>query len=116
MTLPARDRDGSLNVVVETPRGATAKFKYDERAGVMRLSRPHPSGGHTIERAAILASGNQSGPILRWIEAHAAQPEARVPVAAGRGLHSARRSERAGADTRQPLRYVLPPTAFGERE
>jgi len=44
ITLPARDTDGWLNVVVETPRGATAKFKYDERSGVMRLSRPLPSG------------------------------------------------------------------------
>ena len=44
VTLPARDPDGWLNVVVETPRGSTAKFKYDERAGVMRLSRPLPSG------------------------------------------------------------------------
>ena len=82
------------------------------RAVVMRLSRPHPSGGRTIERAAILASGAQSGAILRWIDAHAAEPEARVPVAAGRGLHSARVSDRAAADTRPPLRYVLPPTAL----
>ena len=44
VTLPARDTDGWLNVVVETPRGSTAKFKYDERTGVMRLSRPLPSG------------------------------------------------------------------------
>ena len=44
VTLPSRDTDGWLNVVVETPRGSTAKFKYDERAGVMRLSRPLPSG------------------------------------------------------------------------
>jgi hypothetical protein len=84
----------------------------DVRAAVMRLSRPHPSGGRTIERAAILASGAQSGAILAWIDAHAAVPEARVPVAAGRGLHSARLSERAGADTRPPLRYVLPPAAL----
>jgi len=82
------------------------------RAAVMRLSRPHASGGRTIERAAILASGAQSGAMLRWIEAHAAEPEARVPVAAGRGLHSARLSERAGADTRKPLRYLLPPDAL----
>ena len=44
LTLPARDREGWLNVIVETPRGSTAKFKYDERAGVMRLSRPLPAG------------------------------------------------------------------------
>lgn len=44
MTIPARDKDGWLNVVVETPRGSTAKFKYDERDGVIRLSRPLPAG------------------------------------------------------------------------
>ena len=44
MTIPARGPDGSLNVIVETPRGSTAKFKYDERDGVIRLSRPLPSG------------------------------------------------------------------------
>ena len=43
-TIPARASEGWLNVVVETPRGSTAKFKYDERAGVMRLSRPLPAG------------------------------------------------------------------------
>jgi inorganic pyrophosphatase len=44
LTLPARDSDGWLHVIVETPRGSTAKFKYDERAGVIRLSRPLPAG------------------------------------------------------------------------
>jgi inorganic pyrophosphatase len=44
VTIPARDKDGWLNVVVETPRGSTAKFKYDERDRVFRLSRPLPSG------------------------------------------------------------------------
>jgi inorganic pyrophosphatase len=44
VTLPPRGADGSLNVVIETPRGSTAKFKYDERDGVMRLSRPLPAG------------------------------------------------------------------------
>lgn len=84
----------------------------DVRAAVIRLSRPHPSGGRTIERAAIMASGSQSRAILAWIDAHAAEAEARVPVAAGRGLHSARLSQRAGADTREPLRYLLPPAAL----
>ena len=34
--------DGSLNVVIESPRGSTAKWKYE--AGVFRLSRPLPAG------------------------------------------------------------------------
>jgi inorganic pyrophosphatase len=46
MTVPAEAfrRDGSLNVVVETPRGAVAKFKYDQGSGVMVLSRALPLG------------------------------------------------------------------------
>ena len=34
--------DGSLNVVIESPRGSTAKWKYE--AGVFQLSRPLPAG------------------------------------------------------------------------
>jgi inorganic pyrophosphatase len=46
MTIPtaAFRQDGSLNVVVETPRGAVAKFKYDQESGVMMLSRALPLG------------------------------------------------------------------------
>jgi inorganic pyrophosphatase len=44
VTLPTWNGDGSLNVVVETPRGSTAKFKYDENHDVIRLSRPLPAG------------------------------------------------------------------------
>jgi hypothetical protein len=80
---------------------------------VNRLSRPHASGGRVIERAAILAEGAESASVLTWITAHAGEPEVLVPRAAsGRGLHSARTNERQGADTRAPLRYVLPPGAF----
>lgn len=79
---------------------------------VTRLSRPHPSGGNVIERAAILAEGAGSGAILRWITAHAGEPEDRVPAgASGRGLHSARHDS-VRADARMPLRYVLPPGAL----
>jgi len=46
------------------------------RAVVARLSRPHPSGGNVIERAAILAEGADSAAILSWIAAHSGQPEA----------------------------------------
>ena len=34
----------SLDVMVESPRGATVKFKYDPAARVMTLSRPLPLG------------------------------------------------------------------------
>jgi len=36
--------DGSLNVVIETPRGAAAKFKYDEPSDAIMLSRALPLG------------------------------------------------------------------------
>jgi inorganic pyrophosphatase len=44
LTLPAFRRDGSVNIVVESPRGSTVKFKYDTETGSMMLSRPLPSG------------------------------------------------------------------------
>ena len=37
-------QDGSVNVIVETPRGSQAKFKYDPETGAMMLSRPLPAG------------------------------------------------------------------------
>jgi inorganic pyrophosphatase len=38
--LPAFDTNGSVHIVVESPRGATAKFKYDPALEVFTLSRP----------------------------------------------------------------------------
>jgi hypothetical protein len=80
------------------------------RAVVRRLSRPHASGGDVIERAAILAEGDLSGPIVDWIVAHAGVPEERAP-AASLGLHGSRLSAPAGSG-RPPLRYLLPPGAL----
>ena len=37
-------RDGSINVMVESPRGSAIKFKYDQTERAMTLSRPLPSG------------------------------------------------------------------------
>jgi inorganic pyrophosphatase len=42
--LPARDPEGAIRVVVESPRGATVKIKYDAALGVMSVSRPLPLG------------------------------------------------------------------------
>jgi hypothetical protein len=81
----------------------------DIRTLVTRLSRPHPSGGKVIERAAILAEGSDSSAILSWIVAHG-EAEDLVPVAAGGGLHSARGHD--GGAPKAPLRYVLPPGAL----
>jgi hypothetical protein len=77
------------------------------RALVIRLSRAHPSGGHVIERAAVLASGGDVAAVMRWIAAHAGQPEATVSTKAKRGLHGSRIEA-----ARTPLRYVLPADAL----
>ncbi|MCP9491018.1 MAG: hypothetical protein MSC31_14265 [Solirubrobacteraceae bacterium MAG38_C4-C5] len=82
------------------------------RTLVKRLSRRHRSGGQVIERAAILAAGADSSAILRWIAAHAGEPEELAPLTAGRGLHAARLSDGGGAGGRTPLRYVLPAGAL----
>lgn len=42
--LPTRDPDGAFYAVVETPRGAAAKIKFDPELGVLILSRPLPLG------------------------------------------------------------------------
>jgi hypothetical protein len=78
------------------------------RETVVRLSRPHRSGGVVIERAAILATGRDSAAIFEWITAHAGEPEVADPAAPPRGLHG---SGFGGAVTapRGPARYVLPP-------
>ena len=43
--LPARDPEtGDWNVVIETPKGCRNKFKFDEAAGLFRLSGVLPAG------------------------------------------------------------------------
>jgi hypothetical protein len=80
------------------------------RAVVTRLSRPHPSGGDVIERAAILAEGAHSSDLVAWIIAHDGAPEAAVGASSKHGLHGARLNAETG--TRPPLRYVLPPNTL----
>lgn len=77
-----------------------------------RLARPHASGGHVVERAAILAEGAEALVILDWITAHAGQPEAARAAAPARGLHSARKHSGAASDQQPPQRYVLPADAL----
>jgi len=83
------------------------------RTLVTRLSRPHPSGGVVIERAAILAAGAGASAVLTWITAHDGQPEVQGSATVGRGLHSPRLSSSA-TDSRVPLRYVFPPGALAK--
>jgi len=42
--LPARAEDGAIHVVVESPRGATVKLKYEPALGVMTVARALPLG------------------------------------------------------------------------
>ena len=85
----------------------------DIRTLVKRLSRPHPSGGVVVERAAILAEGDGFAEVMKWIEAQGGVPEAMPEQAAGarHGLHGARLTDtRSG--TEKPRRFVLPPGAL----
>jgi hypothetical protein len=81
------------------------------RALVLRLSRPHRSGGAVIERAAILAEGGDSAAILEWIAAHAGEPEPAAPAAPTRGLYGSAFGGGVPAP-RGPARYVLPAGAL----
>ena len=42
--VPTFTGDGGVHVVVETPRGSAAKFRYDEELAVFTLSRPLAAG------------------------------------------------------------------------
>ena len=90
---------------------------------VKRLARPHASGGYVVERAALVASGNFAA-AMAWIADHGGVAEAQVGEAPRRGLHGARLGLSGGAETRTPLRFVLPagslaqarPTAGGQAD
>lgn len=77
-----------------------------------RLSRPHPSGGVVIERAAILAAGADFPAVIEWITAHAGTPDVPASGARSRGLHGARITGDDAGDVRTPLRFVLPAGAL----
>jgi hypothetical protein len=81
-----------------------ARLRDDDaiRALVIRLARAHPSGGKVIERAAVLASGADLEAVMRWIAAHAGQPETTSAAATHRGLHGSRVEA-----VHPPRRYVL---------
>jgi hypothetical protein len=77
---------------------------------VVRLSRPHPSGGNVIERAAIVAEGDVAAAVVEWILGHAGEGEASSPARTG-GLHGGRLADSA-RHARAPLRYILPAGAL----
>jgi hypothetical protein len=77
---------------------------------VTDLARPRASGGHAIERAALLAAGSDFGAIEAWILRHGGEPEvAAVTASAAGGLHGlgADATARRAPDGR-PVRYQLP--------
>ena len=82
------------------------------RSVVKRLSRPHPSGGEVIERAAILAAGGDFQAIMAWIMSHDGLAEAAAPAAPKGGLHGSRLGYGHGADPAAPVRFVLPAGAL----
>ncbi len=43
-TLPARNSNGQITAVIETPKGHRNKLKYDEKQGVFKLSGVLPAG------------------------------------------------------------------------
>jgi hypothetical protein len=79
---------------------------------VARLSRPHPSGGIVIERAAILAEGADFPAVMNWITEHSGTPDMPVPESRGRGLHGSRINGGNVSESRVPLRFVLPAGAL----
>jgi hypothetical protein len=79
---------------------------------VTRLSRPHPSGGVVIERAAILAAGVDFPAVMHWITAHAGTPDTAVTATRSGGLHGSRVTDGDAAAARAPLRFVLPAGAL----
>ncbi len=91
-----------------------AKDSADDtiRALVIRLSRPHRSGGEVIERAAIMAAGADSAAVIAWITDHAGVPEIAAAKAPRRGLHGSRLSDGSEAQSKAPLRFVLPAGAL----
>jgi hypothetical protein len=74
---------------------------------VVRLARPHSSGGHVVERAAILAEGSSFTTIMAWIVDHGGEPEAQAEAPSG-GLHGTRLNRSGGSVSPTTLRFVLP--------
>ncbi|MBA2637065.1 MAG: hypothetical protein H0U79_02390 [Solirubrobacterales bacterium] len=82
------------------------------RSLVTRLSRPHPSGGRVIERAAIFAEGADFDAVMAWISKHGGEAEAVVPTATRHGLHGSRLHDSGGSTPQTPSRFILPPGAL----
>ena len=82
----------------------------DIRTLVVRLARPHRSGGDVVERAALMAAGPDGAAIIAWILARGGAPEAQAARSAVGGLHGGREEARRSAP--QASRYLLPAGAL----
>ncbi|HEY2161703.1 MAG TPA: hypothetical protein VGH24_10380 [Solirubrobacteraceae bacterium] len=82
------------------------------RALLTRLARPHPSGGKSVERAAILAEGADFPEVVEWIVAHSGKPDTAVASPPARGLHGSLMGDSAPPEQRKVVRYVLPADAL----
>jgi hypothetical protein len=83
------------------------------RAVVTRLSRPHPSGGRVIERAAMLDAGGDYRAIMAWVLDHDGVAEPAPPAPTRGGLHGGRVGYSTTAPAGEPARFVIPSAALG---
>jgi len=103
--------DGSLNVVVETPRGAMAKFKYDGESGTMMLSRALPLGiaypyDWGFVPATKAADGDPLDAMVLWDAA--SYPGVVLPSRIIGALRVDQKNVRTGARERNDRLFVLP--------
>lgn len=82
---------------------------------VRRLARPTASGGHAIDRAAVLAEGADCAAIETWIVRHGGEPQTNATASrGGGGLHADRINARAAQRlSAAPTSYVLPAGSLG---
>ena len=90
---------------------------------VAGVARPQPSGGRVIERAAIMATGSDSPPVIAWIVSHFRGGAAWGNRVAGRSAWLAVYRSRRGnvrparhPSCRRPARRVLPLAACTSRD
>jgi hypothetical protein len=74
---------------------------------VERLARRTPTGGHVVDRAALLAAGRDFAAAVAFIEARGGEPQHQAAPRA-RGLHGVQ----AAAGDGPVRRYLLPPGAL----
>jgi inorganic pyrophosphatase len=114
MKIDAIRTDGSLNVIVESPRGATVKFKYDLELDRIVLSRPLPSGivyphDWGFVPATRAADGDPVDAMIVWDGS--SYPGVLVPCRAIGLLNVEQTNLKSGARERNDRLAVLPVTA-----